>query len=116
MEAGVVPRLAPLRAPAFGSPKLLRVTSDARLVALIREGRSEAFEAAYDRHHRGILSFCRHMLSDPDEAEDAVQHTFAAAYTDLMSSDKPIQLRAWLYAIARNRSGASSRSPSLRSR
>ena len=103
MEAGVVPRLAPTRVPTFSSPVLLRVASDARLVALIREGRSAAFEAAYDRHYRAILSFCRHMLGDADEAEDAVQHTFAAAYTDLVTSEKPIHLRPWLFTIARNR-------------
>ncbi len=62
-----------------------------------------AFEAVYDRHHRAILSFCRHMLGHPEEAEDAVQHTFLAAYNDLIGSEKPIQLRAWLFTIARNR-------------
>jgi RNA polymerase sigma factor (sigma-70 family) len=103
MEAGAVPRIAPTGVSAFASPRLLRVASDARLVGLIREGRSAAFEAAYDRHHRGILSFCRHMLGDADEAEDAVQHTFMAAYNDLISSEKPIHLRAWLFTIARNR-------------
>ncbi|MEA2161674.1 MAG: hypothetical protein QOD66_4054, partial [Solirubrobacteraceae bacterium] len=81
----------------------MRTASDARLVALIREGRRIAFEVAYDRHHLSILSFCRYVLADPQEAEDAVQHTFLAAYNDLISSDKPIQLRAWLFAIARNR-------------
>jgi RNA polymerase sigma factor (sigma-70 family) len=103
MEAGVVPRLAAARVPMFNSPVLLRVASDARLVALIREGRATAFEVAYDRHHRTILSFCRHMLGDADEAEDAVQHTFTAAYADLMASSKPIHLRPWLFTIARNR-------------
>ena len=62
-----------------------------------------AFEAAYARHHRAILIFCRHVLGDPEEAQDAVQHTFLAAYNDLVSTEKPIQLRAWLFAIARNR-------------
>jgi RNA polymerase sigma factor (sigma-70 family) len=81
----------------------MRLASDARLVAMIREGRRIAFEVAYDRHHLGILSFCRYVLGDPQDAEDAVQHTFLAAYSDLISSDKPIQLRAWLFAIARNR-------------
>jgi RNA polymerase sigma factor (sigma-70 family) len=85
------------------TPRLLRLASDARLVGLVREGRDAAFEAIYDRHHRPILSFCRHMLGDADEAEDAVQHTFMAAYTDLLTSDKPIHLRAWLFTIARNR-------------
>jgi RNA polymerase sigma factor (sigma-70 family) len=79
------------------------VASDAHLVALIREGRANAFETVYNRHHRAILSFCRHMLGSVEEAEDAVQHTFLAAYNDLISSQKQIHLRAWLFTIARNR-------------
>jgi RNA polymerase sigma factor (sigma-70 family) len=102
MEASAVPRRAPAGVSGFDS-QLLRLASDARLVALIREGRVAAFEAAYDRHHKRILSFCRHMLGDPGEAEDAVQHTFLAAYNDLISSKKQIQLRSWLFTIARNR-------------
>jgi RNA polymerase sigma factor (sigma-70 family) len=43
------------------------------------------------------------MLGSREEAEDAVQHTFMAAYKDLLGSEKDIQLRAWLYTIARNR-------------
>ena len=43
------------------------------------------------------------MLGDPQEAEDAVQQTFLAAYSDLISTDKPIHLRPWLFTIARNR-------------
>ncbi len=103
MEASAVPRVAPAGAASFASPGLLRLLSDDRLVALIRDGNANAFEALYDRHHRAILSFCRHMLGGADEAEDAVQHTFLAAYRDLISSRKPIQLRAWLFTIARNR-------------
>ena len=62
-----------------------------------------AFEVLYDRHHRGVLSFCRHMLGSPEDAEDAVQHTFSAAYRALLRDDRKIALSAWLYAIARNR-------------
>ena len=87
----------------FLSPHLLRLATDARLVALVRERNPAAFEAVYNRHHRAILSFCRHMLGDPQEAEDAVQQTFLAAYSDLISTDKPIHLRPWLFTIARNR-------------
>jgi RNA polymerase sigma factor (sigma-70 family) len=103
MEASAVPRLAPAGVSLLKSPHLLRLAPDSHLVALIREGRRGAFEAVYDRHHRGILSFCRHMLGDPQEAEDAVQHTFLSAYNDLISSHKQIHLRAWLFTIARNR-------------
>jgi RNA polymerase sigma factor (sigma-70 family) len=103
MEASSVPRLAPAGVRGAHSPRLLRVYSDERLVALIRAGSSAAFEAVYDRHHRAILSFCRHMLGSPEEAEDAVQHTFLSAYSDLCGSSKPIVLRPWLFTIARNR-------------
>jgi RNA polymerase sigma factor (sigma-70 family) len=102
MEASAVPQGAPAGV-GFSSPQMLRLCSDARLVALIRQGLAGAFEIAYDRHHRAIMSFCRQLLDDPEEAQDAVQHTFLAAYSDLISSQKPIQLRAWLFAIARNR-------------
>jgi RNA polymerase sigma factor (sigma-70 family) len=81
----------------------LRFSRDEDLVRMLRSGDERAFEVIFDRHHRGILSFCRHMVSSREEAEDAVQHTFAAAYRDLIGSDKPIQLKAWLYTIARNR-------------
>ncbi len=99
MEASAPPRpRAPLR-----SPDRLRSCGDAELVRLVRLGHEPAFEQIYDRHHRGILAFCRHMLGSRDEGEDAVQHTFIAAYRDLRGSDKPIHLKAWLYTIARNR-------------
>ena len=82
---------------------ILGSASDETLVASVRGGSEAAFEALYDRHVRGILGLCRHLLGSADEAEDAVQHTFLAAYRDLVASTKPIQLRPWLYTIARNR-------------
>lgn len=90
---------ARLRQPA----RLLRLASDERLVASLRAGDERAFEVLYDRHYRAILGFCRHMLGSREEAEDAVQHTFLGAYRDLVGSDKAIDLRPWLFAIARNR-------------
>ena len=67
-------------------------------------GNEAAFEVAFERHGKAILSFCRHMLGSLEEAEDAVQHTFAAAYQDLLRSPgREIALKPWLFAIARNR-------------
>src|SRR5215217_9139413 len=83
--------------------RLLRLASDERLVEHVRGGSDAAFEALFDRHHRGVLGFCRHMLGSVEEAEDAVQHTFLAAYNELVGSTKHVQLRPWLYTIARNR-------------
>ena len=85
------------------SSRALRLATDAELVTLVRDGEVAAFEALYDRYHRGIQTFCRHLLKDSEEAADVVQHTFLAAYSAIVSSQKPILLRAWLYTIARNR-------------
>jgi RNA polymerase sigma factor (sigma-70 family) len=82
---------------------VLAAFGDERLVDQLRRGNEVAFEVLYDRHHRAILSFCRHMLSSRDEAEDAVQQTFISAYNDLAGSDKQLKVKAWLFTIARNR-------------
>ena len=83
--------------------RLLRLASDERLVAQVRAGSPAAFEEIFDRYHRGILAFCRHMLGSQEEAEDAVQHTFIQAYDSIRRGDRELKLKAWLYTIARNR-------------
>jgi len=96
-----MPRARALGLP--GSRRLLGALSDERLVAAVRAGNERAFEVLYDRHHRGVLGFCRHMLGSSDEAEDAVQQTFLSAHRDMLRDDKEIRFKAWIYTIARNR-------------
>ena len=92
------------RAGLRPSRRLLRLAGDERLVEQIQRGSEVAFEVAFERHSPAILGFCRHMLGSPEEAEDAVQHTFAAAYGDLQRDrEREIALKPWLFAIARNR-------------
>ncbi len=83
--------------------QLLRAASDERLVAHLRRGDPAAFGVIYDRHHRQILSFCRHLLGSREDGEDAALQTFSAAHDALVGSSKRIELRPWLYTIARNR-------------
>ncbi len=107
MDGFVAPRVGSgPRLRALGRRTLLGA-GDERLLAQMR-GRDaaasrSAFEALYDRHHAGVLAFCRHMLGSAEDAEDAVQHTFSCAYRALLRDDREIALRAWLYTIARNR-------------
>ena len=102
MAAGTLTSRAPVR--VLRSKRLLALARDERLVEQIRRGNELAFEVAFERHGTGILAFCRHMLGSREEAEDAVQHTFAAAYRDLQrSGERTVALKAWLYTIARNR-------------
>src|SRR3954447_2555168 len=83
--------------------RFVRSDPDERLVALVRAGQPAAFEELYDRYTPGLLAYCRHLLGTLDEAEDAVQHTFLAAHRALLADDRDIHLKAWLFAIARNR-------------
>src|SRR5438094_10188946 len=102
MRAISVP--APARTGPRRSKRLLALAGDERLVEHIRGGNEAAFEVVFERYGKGILSFCRHMLGSQQEAEDAVQQTFASAYRDLLPDDeRELRLKPWLYTIARNR-------------
>src|SRR5919204_1152216 len=91
-------------APGMVTRRLRRdAVSDERLVARVRAGDTGAFEAIYDRYAGLIHSSCRHTLGQPDDADDAVQHTFLAAYRAIRQSAQPIDLKPWLFTIARNR-------------
>jgi RNA polymerase sigma factor (sigma-70 family) len=92
-----------LRSPEPARRRRLLRVSDDRLVARVRAGEDAAFEIIYDRYYRGLLAFCGQMLGSRHEAEDALQHSFASAYRALRSGAGDIDLRPWLYTIARNR-------------
>jgi RNA polymerase sigma factor (sigma-70 family) len=84
--------------------RLLVLAGDDTLVEQMRRGNTAAYEIVFERHGAGILAFCRHMLGRHDDAEDAVQLTFAAAFNNLQRGDsRELALKPWLYAIARNR-------------
>ncbi len=87
-----------------GSSPLLRLQSDERLVALIRRGNHGAFEALVSRYQSRLHAFCRHMLGSREDAEDVLQEVFAAAFNAMQADERPLNVRPWLYRIARNRS------------
>ncbi len=93
-----------LTRPRLPRPRrLLAALSDERLAVEAKRGNDAAFEVIYERHHRGLLSFCRHTLRSQEDGEDALQQTFASAFRALPDTKQPILLKPWLYTIARNR-------------
>jgi RNA polymerase sigma factor (sigma-70 family) len=91
--------------PALRGPSpLLRLQSDERLIALTRRGQHAAFEALCARYQARLLSFIRHMLGSREDAEDVLQEVFAAAFNAVLADEREINVRPWLYRIARNRS------------
>jgi RNA polymerase sigma factor (sigma-70 family) len=87
-----------------GRSSLLRLQSDERLVMLVRKGNQAAFEVLVGRYESRLLAFCRHMLGSREDAEDVLQEVFSASFNALLADDRPINVRPWLFRIARNRS------------
>lgn len=106
MEASV------LREPGVNSSTLLkdpragflRLQSDERLVSLTRRGNDSAFETLIGRYRVRLLAFTRHMVGSAEDAEDILQEVWVAAHRAMLADDRPINVRPWLYRIARNRS------------
>ncbi len=87
-----------------GRSPLLRLQSDERLIVLIRRGNTAAFEMLVSRYESRLLAFCRHLLGSREDAEDVLQEVLTAAFNAILADERPINVRPWLYRIARNRS------------
>ncbi len=83
---------------------LLKLKGDEQLIALVRGGNSGAFDIIVDRYQARLLGFCRQMIGSTEDAEDVLQEVFVNAYKAMMADNREINLRPWLYRIARNRS------------
>ena len=83
--------------------RLLRLQKDDRLVGMMRNGHERAFEVLFERYHARLLAFCQHMVSCREDAEDVLQEVFVAAHNAILADNRTINVRPWLYRIARNR-------------
>src|SRR4051794_24767898 len=70
---------------------------------MARSGNPGAFETMVDRYQGRLLGFCRQMLGSTEDAEDVLQEVFVNAYRAMLADEREINLRPWLYRIARNR-------------
>ncbi|HEX5474384.1 MAG TPA: sigma-70 family RNA polymerase sigma factor [Vicinamibacterales bacterium] len=76
--------------------------TDAAVVALARDGDSEAFRALVERHGRAVYGLARRMTGSPEDAEDVVQETFLRAYRQLGRFESRANFGTWLHRIAVN--------------
>ncbi len=90
-RTGSGPRTAP-----FG------LLSDERLARLAATGHERAFEVVYERHHQALYRYCRSILRNDADAQDALQSTFTAAFAALARGRRDAPIRPWLYRIAHN--------------
>ena len=76
--------------------------ADERLAQLVAAGRERAFAVLYERYHQPLYRYCRSMLRNDQDAQDALQSTFAAALAALQESKRNAPFRPWLFRIAHN--------------
>jgi RNA polymerase sigma factor (sigma-70 family) len=75
------------------------------LLIRLRERDPGACAAFVDAHYGGVYRCLFGLTRDADAAADLTQETFAGFWESLARWDaaRPLDLRAWLYGIARNR-------------
>jgi RNA polymerase sigma factor (sigma-70 family) len=59
-------------------------------------------EALYREHQGAVAAFCRSLLRDRSEAEDATQQVFLSAHRALLNGSAPREPLAWLLTVARH--------------
>ena len=95
---------ATARRPVARGRGASRLLSDDRLARRAADGDRRAMEEVCARYRQDLYRFCLTMLGDPQDAQDAVQNTFVKVLRALPGEQRRIQLRPWLYRIARNES------------
>ena len=66
----------------------LRLLGDDRLARMAARGDGRAFEAVYRRYHRELYRYCRAILGESEEANDALQSTMAVALDHLPNAER----------------------------
>ncbi len=81
---------------------MYRDLSDEQLVAMSVSNDQEAFGEIVRRWDRKIFALCFGMLTREDEARDAAQETFIAAFRNLKNFRGEAKVSSWLHRIAVN--------------
>lgn len=81
---------------------MFKDASDEKLVEWTLSDKPEAFGEIVRRWERKIFALCFGMLGREDEAQDAAQDTFIAAYRNLSNFRNEAKVSSWLHRIAVN--------------
>jgi RNA polymerase sigma-70 factor (ECF subfamily) len=73
---------------------------DSALIAGCREGNEDAFKTLVDRYQAPLLTLTWSILGNKEDAQDAAQGAFLAAFSNLGSFDVNRSFKTWLFAIA----------------
>ncbi|MEA2239820.1 MAG: polymerase sigma-70 factor, subfamily [Thermoanaerobaculia bacterium] len=73
-----------------------------QLIERLRAGEETAFEQLVDDHAAPLLAVTRRILRDEEEARDAVQEAFVAAFRKIGEFQSESRVSTWLHRIAVN--------------
>jgi RNA polymerase sigma-70 factor (ECF subfamily) len=82
---------------------VIGAATDEVLARRAAEGQGEAFEELVRRHRTRVYALALRICRNADDAEDALQETFIAAYRALPRFDRRARVSTWLYRIATNK-------------
>jgi len=94
---------------------MLKNLSDEQLIELAASGNAEAFGQIVKHWERKIFALCFGMLGREDDARDAAQETFIAAYRNVANFRGEAKVSSWLHRIAVNQCLTTKRKEKTRS-
>jgi len=69
---------------------------------MVARGSERAFVTVYERHSQPLYRYCRSIVGNDADAQDALQSAFAAALVALRRGARDAPLRPWLFRITHN--------------
>jgi RNA polymerase sigma factor (sigma-70 family) len=79
-----------------------RLSSDERLARLVSKGNARAFAVLYQRHHQALYRYCRAIVRNEEDAQDALQSAMLRALAALQRGQRDLAVRPWLFRIVHN--------------
>jgi RNA polymerase sigma factor (sigma-70 family) len=85
------------------SARVAPISGDERLARQVARD-DGAFVTIYERYHQTLYRYCRAMLRNDTDAQDALQSTWTRALVALRRGKRDAPLMPWLFRIAHNES------------
>lgn len=83
-------------------PDALREQTDQEIVALAKEGSSDAYRELIRRYERPVFSLIFRMVRNREQAEDLSQETFMKVLNAIQSYRPEYKFSSWVFKIANN--------------
>ncbi len=88
--------------PSTRLPTRFGLLGDEWLARLVAGGNHRAFAALYERYHQPLYRYCRSIVRNESDAQDALQSAFASAFAALRRGQRDAPMRPWLFRIVHN--------------